>query len=46
MVARMREGQGDGRSDGGGDDDVADGMREFVELVRLRFGEKGRLESS
>lgn len=40
MVARMREGQGDGRSDGGGDDDVAEGMREFVELVRLRFGEK------
>lgn len=34
MIAKMR--QGDGKSD----DDVAEGMREFVELVRLRYGEK------
>ncbi len=38
MVAKMREG---GKTDG---DDVADGMREFVELVRMRFGEKDEVE--
>ena len=34
VLAKMREGDG---TDG---DDVAEGVREFVELVRLRFGEK------
>lgn len=38
MVARMREGSG---KDG---DDIADGMREFVELVRIRFAEKDGVE--
>jgi hypothetical protein len=38
MVARMREGRG---KDG---DDIADGMREFVELVRIRFAEKDGVE--
>lgn len=32
MIAKMREGS---KKDG---DDVADGIREFVELVRMRFG--------
>ena len=38
MIAKMREGS---RTDG---DDVADGMREFVELVQMRFGEKDAVE--
>ena len=38
MIAKMREGNG---KDG---DNTADGMREFVELVRMRFGEKDAVE--
>ena len=40
MIAKMREGSGDWRSA----DEPAEGIREFVELVRMRFGVKEDVE--
>jgi hypothetical protein len=40
MIAKMRDGSGDWRRE----DEPAEGMREFVELVRMRFGVKEDVE--
>lgn len=36
MISKMKEGQGNWRNE----DEAAEGMREFVQLVRLKFGDK------